>query len=250
MSSNRRNRSRPLQDRFSTIGKLILLSGILVAAFFFSVIIGMRLTVRGSVVEVPSVVGMALEDAEALFQKLELTLAVSGRRFDSEVPEGAIASQVPGSGVRLKASSQVKVVVSLGRRTIPIPDLRGVSVRAARLAAEQSGFQVRTVSEVSVGTDSERRIISQYPESGTLEDTSDEIGVLVAARYDPGYVMPDLIGLNLNRVLQFFEAHDLDVTRIQYRSSPGAARGSIVRQFPEPGYLLRRSDLVHLEVAR
>ncbi|MFZ0428874.1 MAG: PASTA domain-containing protein, partial [Acidobacteriota bacterium] len=132
-----RKRQVNLQTRFIGWGKVCLLGGIIVSAFLMSMIIGMRLAVRGHEVETPALVGMALSDAQVVFQRLHLKLMVSGNRYDEMVPAGAIISQVPGAGVRTKSDGSVQVIVSLGRRTRPIPELSGSSVRAARMLLEQ-----------------------------------------------------------------------------------------------------------------
>src|SRR5690606_36562600 len=98
----------------------------------------MRLAVKGTLVEVPSLIGMSRSDAESVLSQAGLTLVVSGERYDSQVPRGAIISQVPGAGVDLKTGGDVRVIVSLGRRINPIPDLRDTPVRAARMMAEQN----------------------------------------------------------------------------------------------------------------
>ena len=143
-----RKRQIDLQTRFIGWGKACLLGGIVVSAFLISMIIGMRLAVRGHEVETPALVGMALSDAQTVFERLNLKLMVSGHRYDEMVPNGAIISQVPGAGVRTKADGSVQVIVSLGRRTRPIPALAGSSVRAARLLLEQEQYQLGRISEL------------------------------------------------------------------------------------------------------
>lgn len=236
--------------RFFSIGKLVLLGAILVSVFVFSVIFGMRLAVKGTLVEVPSLIGMSRSDAEGVLSQAGLTLVVSGERYDSQVPRGAIISQVPGAGVDLKTRGDVRVIVSLGRRINPIPDLRDTTVRAARMMAEQNGYELGYVSEVLLPGGDDGRIISQYPAARSSENIGAKIDVLVSRSEPATYIMPDLLGQNLNRVLQLFKEHGFEVNRIQYRSVPYVSRGAVLRQFPEPGYQLQRDQEINLEVAR
>lgn len=240
---------RPIQSRFLTLGKLALLAGILAAVFFFSAILGMRFAVRGRVLETPQLVGMSMRDAEALFLRVELNLVVAGRRYDPTHPEGVIISQVPGPGLGVKARGDVRVVVSMGRRTNPVPDLRNTSIRAARLMAEQNRYQLGRISEIRLGAGDDR-IIAQFPRPKAEEALSDQIDVLVQKENRRAYIMPDVVGWNLNRVLQFFEKNRFEVKGIRYRRYSGISRGSVVRQFPEPGYALKEGEPVNLEVAR
>ncbi|MGW8181708.1 MAG: PASTA domain-containing protein, partial [bacterium] len=191
MGHSKSSRSRILQDRFLTIGKLALLAGVLLVVFLFSIILGMRFSVRGKVFETPSIVGMSLVDAEGLFAEKELDLVVVGRRYDPDIPKDAIISQLPVAGVGIKANRDVQVVVSMGRRSNPVPDLMGHSARAARLLAQQNGYELGKVSEMSGGTEEGERIIAQYPEPLSEENVSERIDVLVQKKSVATYIMPD-----------------------------------------------------------
>jgi serine/threonine-protein kinase len=243
-------KSRLLQGRFLTMGKLALLAGVLFVVFLFSVIVGMQFSVRGKVFETPAIVGMLLNDAQDLFEKKELNLAIVGRRYDPDIPKDAIISQLPVAGVGIKANRDVQVVVSMGRRPNPVPDLTGRSTRAARLLAKQNGYELGRVSEVLSGSGEGERIIAQYPEPHSEENVSDRIDVLVEKKSVAAYIMPDVIGDNLNRVMIFFENNGFEIARVQYKQHQGISKGTVVRQFPEPGYLLHEDESIHLEVAR
>lgn len=238
------------QRRFYAMGKIVLLAGVLFAAFVFSSILGMRMAVRGKVVEVPPLVGMALVDAVPLSKRLDVNLAVSGQRYDANVPEGAIISQLPGAGVEIRPKRDVQVVVSLGPRINPVPDLINASLRAARLMVEQNGYELGKVSEIDLPGVGDDRIVSQFPLPDSTENVGNSIDVLVNRSRPRQFVMPDLEGENLNRVIALFNGSGFEVDRIQYRSQPGAVRGAVLRQFPEAGYALREDEAVHLEVAR
>jgi beta-lactam-binding protein with PASTA domain len=126
--------------------------------------------------------------------------------------------------------------------------LIGVTVRAARLLAAQSGYEIGRVSEIELAGDSDV-IVGQFPAPESTSPLDERIDVLVSKAVDPAYVMPDLRDWNLNRALVFLERNSF-TAEIFYRRHRGSAKGSIVRQFPEPGYPLRETDSVNLEVAR
>jgi serine/threonine-protein kinase len=233
---------------YVTVGKLVLLSGVLVAAFLLSLILGMRLAVSGNVLETPVLVGMSLEDAERVFSSVELDLVVGGERYDAQIPAGAIIDQKPGPGVGIKAGRAVRVIVSLGRRTNAVPNLQGVSLRAARLLAAQNGFEIGRISEISL-SDEDETIIRQSPAPFSEDTVDDQVDVLVLKKRVNSYVMPDVITWNLNKALIFLEGHGFE-TRVFYRRHSGVQRGTIVRQFPEPGFRLNEEDMINLEVAR
>jgi beta-lactam-binding protein with PASTA domain len=249
--STRKGASKtPLQKKFLTFGKLILLAGILVAVFLFSAIIGMRFAVRGRLLVTPDIQGMAVEEAREVVSGMDLSLFVTARRYDSSIEEGSVISQLPGPGLGIKAKGEVRVVVSMGKRTHAVPDLMGTSVRAARLVAEQNHFQLGQISRLNWVAEDDGEVVAQFPFPNAEDTVDDRIDVLVQETVPEAYVMPDMIGWNLNRALRFLKTHSFEVDRIRYRRHREIARGTIVRQFPEPGYMLRQDESINLEVAR
>jgi eukaryotic-like serine/threonine-protein kinase len=237
-----------LHTRFVSWGKLTLLACVLATVFFTSMIIGMRVAVRGHEIQTPSLLGMTLTDAQSLFSRLELNLVVAGKRYDATAPEGAIISQVPGPGIGVKANRNVRIIVSLGRRTHAVPDLRGRSLRAARMVAEQSGYEIGRISEMAVqgGKD---EVAAQWPPPQAHSGLDDRIDLLLERPAVEVYVMPEFIGQNMNRVLIFLADEEFE-SKVYYRDHPGVRRGTVVRQYPEPGFPVKKDEIVNLEVAR
>jgi len=64
------------------------------------------------------------------------------------------------------------------------------------------------------------------------------------------YVMPDVMGRNLNQVTLFFESNDFELGNIRYVDLADMSAGLVVKQFPEPGYVLTDEDSINLEVSR
>jgi beta-lactam-binding protein with PASTA domain len=64
------------------------------------------------------------------------------------------------------------------------------------------------------------------------------------------YVMPDLIGRSAARVLEVLGRVGLKVTDVRYRSYPGVAPGTVLRQSPPAGFRVGRRTSVSLEVSR
>ena len=63
-------------------------------------------------------------------------------------------------------------------------------------------------------------------------------------------MMPAVMGQSLNRVLLFFESNDFELGNIRYVDLANVSAGLVVKQFPEPGYVLTEADSINLEVSR
>ncbi len=252
MSSNPEQtpRRRSFQQKMLDAGMVALLLGVLVAVGFLSGIVGMRFAIRRTEVPVPNVTARPVAEAEVILEEAELGIEVIGERYDEATPKGAILAQLPRAGGRLKARREVQVMVSLGKRTSPVPDLIGKTLRVARLTAEEYNYEIGHVSEMSLPGRREGIVSSQYPPPGSETAVSPRINLLVSKGDPQAFVMPDLLGRNLNEVKPFLEGRGFELASIQYDFYRNANRGTVVKQFPEPGYLVTKEDSINLEVAR
>jgi len=190
-------------SRFLTVGKSFLLIAILVTVGIISAVVGIRVAVRGDEVQAPSLAGQTVEQAKKSLASLELVLEVNGERYDSSVGAGKIVSQLPPVGGRIKANRSVQVIVSLGVRRNPIPDLMGSSMRSAQMMVMQSGYELGNVSMINLDNAAQDGVIRQYPTPQSREVLSQKIDVLVNTPRSTRFVMPDLMGQNIAVVMGF-----------------------------------------------
>ncbi|MGH9340084.1 MAG: PASTA domain-containing protein [Acidobacteriota bacterium] len=238
-----------LQEKVRIFFKLALLLGILLAVGAIAVYFGMRVAIRGTEVEVPQVVGDTAEKAQEELEGFDLGLSVNGKRYAEDAPEGTIVSQYPSAGGRIKAGQDVQVIVSLGKRVKPVPDVTGATVRAAQLMTAQAGYQFGSISEIE--WDGGRgQVIQQVPAAYSTEIGSGKIDVLVSRQFTERLIMPELTGKELNQVRVLLESANLKLGNVQYARYQGASLGSVVKQFPQPGYPVSPETPIHLEVAR
>ncbi len=250
MSARKQSRHRSLQRRFLDAGKAVLLVGILIAVALLSAMVGMRIAVRRTEVTVPKVVGLTSEDAQKVLSQVDLKLDVTGQRYDDSTPAGRITSQFPEQGGRMKAKRSLQVQMSLGPRTNPVPKLVGLTLRVAQLTAAQYNYEVGRVSEIPREGTTKDEVVQQFPPAGSANALSPKINLLVAKGVPERYIMPDVTGQNLNEVQPYLEARGFKLPSVQYRFYSNVRKGTVVKQFPERGYLLAGGDTINLEVAR
>ena len=245
-----RMRGSTIHEQILIVGQLTVLVGVLIAVGLSSAYLGMRLAVRGTEVEVPSIAGKPVGEATEILERVHLKRKVMGERFDPEIPRGVVISQHPQPGRTIKAERTVQIILSLGTKTHPVPDLRGSPLRVARLMASDAGFELGNISEISMSEIPKGQIVQQFPPPDSKDLLSPEIDVLVSGGFLERYVMPDVTGQSLNSVVLYFEKNAFKLGNIRYGDYPDAARGAVVKQFPEPGYLLTEQETINLEVAR
>ncbi len=93
---------------------------------------------------VPSLVGLTLEDAGTAVASEQLTLVEApDREFSETVPEGSVTAQSPEPGTQVDRGSEIEVVVSKGPDRRAVPNVIGMSIEEATRALEAVGL-VRT----------------------------------------------------------------------------------------------------------
>lgn len=248
-STKRKKRSGKGRNPFVAVVKLGLLAGVLMVVFLFSLIISMRVATRATEVVVPSVVRVDMEKAREKLQEIGLGMTVAGEVYDASVPSGAVVSQLPTPGVRLKANIRVRVMVSLGVQHNPVPDLVGSTQRVAFLMSEQSGYEIGHTSEIFLSGVESDQIIRQVPNPGSTQVLTARVDVLVGKKRVQRYIMPDFRNLDLNRVRSLIRKNGFESPKVNYDRGARRSRGKVVRQYPEPGNMLKEKDTIILEVA-
>jgi eukaryotic-like serine/threonine-protein kinase len=238
-----------IRTRVWSFGKILLLTGALAVTFFVFAGIAMRVAVRARQVTVPDFVGKSTADATAMSANLDLNLRIDeAKRPDAKVPAGNVLGQdpLPGSSVRRQRS--VRVWVSAGAHIARAPSLLGETQRSAEIRVAQEGLLIGTVSEIRSGLYPPDVIVAQDPPESTQ---TAEVRLLVNRGEDRAtYVMPDLIGLNGDRVADLLRVKGFRVSINSQATSSAIPPGVVVRQAPAGGYQVHPGDAISLEVSR
>jgi eukaryotic-like serine/threonine-protein kinase len=238
-----------LTRRVLGAGKLLVLAGALVATFFLSAAVGMRMALQTREVLVPPLAGRTINDATALLADAGLHLRVEeGQRLDPDIPAGQIVMQDPVSGARTRRERSVRVWISAGPRSMVVPALAGESERTAQLRVQQEGLELTRMAEIRSADYPPGTVVAQYP---AARSTSGEVALLVN-RGERGarYVMPDLIGVTGARAADVLRNRGFRVTVVGDHPYPGVPPGIVLRQNPQAGFQIAPGDPISLEVSR
>ncbi|MFJ6048351.1 Stk1 family PASTA domain-containing Ser/Thr kinase [Streptomyces sp. NPDC092307] len=98
---------------------------------------------KGRPVAVPSVTGVPVDQAKAALEALGLKVATAPEQVNAPFPAGTVANQSIGAGAQAAAGDTVTLTVSQGPRQVPVPNVTGQDMDAARKALEAAGFKVK-----------------------------------------------------------------------------------------------------------
>ena len=230
-------------------GKVLFLAGALVATYGLFAAASMRLALRAREVQVPDLTNRTASEATSLSATLGLSVRVDeSRRPDVKVGADRVRAQEPAAGTTLRQQRSVKVWLSAGPSAAKVPALTGEAERTAALRLAQDGLALLSVSEIRSQRFASDVVVAQDPPA-----SAGAAGVtLLVNRPEHGvsYVMPDLIGVNGDRVADLLRGQGFRVAVVAAAPYPGVAAGVVLRQAPQAGFQIAPGEPVSLEVSR
>jgi serine/threonine-protein kinase len=125
--------------------------------------------------QVPSVIGLTVEEARTALAEVTLELAVE-EEFSETVAEGLIISATPEADTQVGRGSTVVAVVSLGRPFVAVPDVRDLSITEAISLLDAAGFTV------AIDGDASADVLATRPQQGEQVRSGSEIEIISKVR--------------------------------------------------------------------
>ncbi len=134
----------------------------------------------GSRTVVPSLVGGTLDDASSALTPLGLTSKVTEKRFDEEIPAGAIIESDPPGGGRVASGGEVKFIVSKGPERYTIPQVVGLSPEAAVAAITKYPLKLDSTTEEFNSEIPKGFVITSIPVPGKKVKRNSTVALVVS----------------------------------------------------------------------
>ena len=145
---------------------------------------------------------------------------------------------MPAADTAVKGGQTIRIFLSLGPRAVRMPDLTGLSARAAALAVAKAGLKEAAVA--SIRLPGPPGVVAQGIAPGSIAPPDSPVDLLVnRGMPDVAWVMPDLIGRDFERVRTAFEARGFRIGGVKSQSYEGARDRHDPQAVPARG--LRRS---------
>jgi eukaryotic-like serine/threonine-protein kinase len=199
--------------------------------------------------QVPNVVGQPVEVARRACVDAGLQLVEDGRSHSVELPPGHVVSQVPAAGTAVRPGRSVRVTVSLGRESVSVPELRGSTLRQARLQLANAQLTVGDVCRLD-GPPPGEIVRATSPPAGSEAARGDSVDLLVTTGVEnEPYLMPALVGQEQSAVRALVESRGFRIGRVTTRTAHGVFPGTVLEQYPPRGAWIRQGESVDLVVA-
>jgi beta-lactam-binding protein with PASTA domain len=231
---------------FGRVIYAMLLAGVLATATWLS----FTRFVAGKSLKVPNFTNLTVEEAETVAAERGLEVEVDSSRegFDDAVPAHHVRAQTPSVDTDVKGGQTIRIALSLGPRAVRMPDLTGLSARAAALSVAKAGLKDAAVA--SVRLPGPPGVVAQGIAPGSIAPPDSSVDLLVnRGMPEIAWVMPDLIGRDFERVRAAFEERGFRIGGVKSQVYEGAANGTILRQFPLAGSPVTRRDALSFVIA-
>jgi serine/threonine-protein kinase len=239
------------KNQISRLASISLMVAILGVAGIFSAMTAMKIAIRGKEVAVPELTGKTEMEAKQILEKNGLALRVSQSRFSPGVPEGRVVEQNPPKGTQLKTGRSVRVLVSLGDRKYPVPNLLGTSARAAQLTLAERKLKLGITDFAHTSEGEPATVVYQSPPPEAVDGTDPTVNILVSlGPIEQFFTMPDLVGQSIDSITARARIEGFKIAKPTFRKYPGIAPGIVIQQKPQAGYRLSRNDSILLDVSQ
>lgn len=221
--------------------------GIFLGSYLLMIIFGgMIFMKKGQEVEVPDVVGLSWEEAQAVLVDHELNPEKGGEK-ESNLPEGFVVEQNPEAGLKVRPERRVVLIVSTGSGTVHVPNLVGRTIRQVEMVLNRLGLMVGEINEVHSDEIEEGGVIAQTPEAHQVVERGEKVDLLVSLGPEEAWIiMPSVVGLDLKAAKKELNEWGLKIGEVMEVQSEEVIPGRIVRQSPEMGEQVKKGDEIDL----
>jgi eukaryotic-like serine/threonine-protein kinase len=239
------------EKEFILITLGVFLGGLLILAIIFDNLVMPIIVHHGAEFSLPSVVGLPLMVAQKKIEEKGLQLDIAAEEFDPNHPKGSVIFQVPEPGSNVKKGMTIKVTVSKGVASSIVPNLRGISLREARLMVENAGLLMGEIVWYSDEGFPDGVVIESNPKTGEVVKFNSEIQLVVnQLETQPMVTVPSFIGLDLAEAKKKAEESNVLIGQINSKKDDRMLPETVLSQSIAPGTKVNKWTEINLTVSQ
>jgi len=218
---------------YTIIGSFLL--GFLFFYFVFPLFLS-----YGKVTKVPELKNTDVKSAMNILQSMELKGVVVDSVYSNVIKRGRVVKTIPPAGKKIRFGRKVQLIISRGGERIMLPDVRGKPVEKARKLLMDTGLNNIIVMNVPVSPEEsqiykEGYVIDVSPDSTDSVEKGEKITLYVAKIQEEVFLMPNLVGLNIEEAKQTLKRYKLVL-------------GDVKSVSPEDSFVILQNPLPGIEV--
>lgn len=208
---------------------VLLLAGLGVAAFKMA---GSSVATSTKEVKLPDVVGKNVDDAKKQLESLNLVL-VEADRENNDAAEGTIIKMKPDADTMVKEKSEVRVIVSSGKKGTKMPDLEDQDLDRAKVILKSYGIEEGAIVVTEDFNDNvpKGQIISHTPKKDTEINSKTKVTLVVSKGPEIKKVtVPNVRGFTVDKAKATLTSKGLNSEVIEQDTSNESDNGKVLNQ--------------------
>ncbi|MGN0361417.1 MAG: Stk1 family PASTA domain-containing Ser/Thr kinase [Bilifractor sp.] len=200
-------------------------------------------------VEVPNLLGMTLEEAQAATNKLGIGVNESGEQSSEDYDEGQVMAQSVDAGTKVDPGTTINVTISTGKADVTVPSgLTGVTQQEATDKLTSAGLKVEVSLDYSDSVDV-GYVISCDPAEGTSVAAGSTVTLSVSKGEDTSnkVKVPSIVGWSKDDAEATLKAMGLTYTEKESEDTT-KADGVVLSVSPDVGQSVATGSSVTLTV--
>ena len=148
-----------------------------------------------------------------------------------------------------KQNRAVKYISSFPAARKCVPDLRGKSLRDAKMLMIKSNMSIGKVNYAYTDSATNGMVFQQTPAPGTKTSASAQVEVTISQGLLLGRVpVPALTNLSLSQAIEKLKSMKLELGKVNYQN--GTPENAVLDQYPPAGDLVNEGAAIDVFVAR
>jgi len=206
----------------------------------------------GSELNAPNLLGVPVDRAKSLVEKMRLTLVVESHEYNNDYPENTISFQIPVKETIIKPGRRIRVTVSEGPKPLTVPDVVGKPPREARMKIQEEGLSFRDGGWIPSNDFPAGIVARQEPAEGEIvPDDTVVILYISNGKRETNIIMPNLVELSLSTALDTLKAYNFNISKVnvQHEEQSDLLPDTVIEQYPNPGIPTHTNDEVDIIVS-
>ena len=179
----------------------------------------------------PDVIGLTVEDAQALARREELNWQQTAINHDT-MPAGLVISQIPEPDTPMEKGDSLLVTVSLGPVSSTMPDMRGLGYEDAANRLKERGFG-STIAMKVVSTSPAGTVLEQVPQAGATYTPGQSVELTISGG---SAMIPDVVGRVMEEAVSLLQESGLTAGKPTFVETTDPSQiGQVLAQNPTSG---------------
>jgi serine/threonine-protein kinase len=185
--------------------------------------------------DVPSLVGLNVEQARKLGDAANLLLRFEGERVpdNDQLPPGTVLEQKPLGGSRVRSGDIIIATLAAAPQKVKVPLIIEQPLDSARQALEEAGLKLGRVTEIVSTTAPPGQVVESRPAAGSELRKGDAVHLSVTKASE--VLVPNVRGMSAAAAKTALEKAGLSLGERRFGVDDNAADNVIIRQNPVAG---------------